>query len=71
MSANHHVARDAAIARMSDLLDRAAEKEHVSPGEFRAEIAKAMESAQAFRGETLLGDSTAEAFVLSLVSKLF
>ena len=71
MSVDHFATRDAALARMSDLLDRAAEQENVSPEAFRAEIAKAMEHTHARRGEIAVGDRSAEAFVLSLVQKLF
>lgn len=64
-------ARDAALTRMSELLDAAAEREHVSRAEFRAGLAEAIEYAKSLHCETLPADCTPEDFVLSVVSRLF
>lgn len=66
-----HTARDAALVRMADILDRAAEQENVSPTEFRAEIAKAISHVRKAHGEAVPADLPAEAFLLSAVMELF
>ena len=71
MSENPTAARDAALDRMSVILDRAAQKEHVSPDVFRAEIKNALACASAQSPTADASDITPEAFVLSLVRELF
>ena len=66
-----HTARDAALVRMADILDRAAEQENVSPTEFRAEIAKAISHVRKAHSEAVPADLPAEAFLLSAVMELF
>ena len=68
---NAALARNAAHARMAEIFDRAAERENVSPAEFRAGLAEAIAYAKSLHGETASADCTPEAFVLSLVSRLF
>ena len=69
MSAIPPSAREAALARMSVILDRAAGQAQIPPDEFRAELRRAMAYAQAQNGANK-ADDTPEAFVLSLVKNL-
>ena len=72
MSPSHpNAARDAALARMAEILDRAAALEHVSPTEFRAELAEAMAQTHDAHGERLPADLPVEEIVLSAVMELF
>ncbi len=63
--------RTAAYARMSAVLDRAAESTGVSPEEFRAAIRESMQYADARMKNPGCYDLSPEAFVLSLVGQLF
>lgn len=58
----------AALRRCTGILDMAAEKEHVSPDEFRAAIHEAITHTNV---GLQAGDLTAEAFLLSLITELF
>ncbi len=71
MSVDHTAAHDAALARMAGIFDRAAERENISPAEFRAGLTEAIEYAKSLHSETFSADCTPEAFVLELVSRLF
>ena len=63
-------ARDAALVRMAEILDRAAEHEGVSRAELCAGLTEAIESATHLHSGTSSG-CTPEEFVLSAVSMLF
>ena len=60
-----------ALARMSELLDRAAEAACVSPKEFRDGIIQAMDYAHNTDPKAFPDSITPEAAVLSLISRLF
>ena len=60
-------AQNAALTRISDVLDRAAQQSGVSPGEFRDGIREAMRCAA---GSPIDDDASPEAFVLSLLRQL-
>ena len=66
-----HTAADAALARMASIFDLAAERENVSPEEFRAGLSEAIAYAKSLHGETISADCTPEAFVLAVVERLF
>jgi len=64
-------AQDAVLARMSAVLNHAAETEHVTPDEFRAAIEEAIAYAKLSPVDMSYDTSSPEAFVLSLVGRLF
>ena len=73
MPTPYTAAHSAALARMASILDHAADREHVSPEEFRSAIAAAIAHAGQNSPNTAAAEDTQtpEAFVLSLVCQLF